>query len=298
MNIFRFLFLASLIASQTAMGKEVNFPLEFDKKFNLPIVSLDIAGNDTLFVLDTGSQNGLHIPKNIINQIPGLIKKAKKQTSIDLSGQRSETETFLIEKMDINGLTFKKISGVEFKPWGFYYSSPQNEDVLKNDNNEPVYPIVGLSFFRDHIITIDFPDRKLIVDDGENFALNSNIWISLPFYYDEHEGIIISITDNLKEYKFALDSAASISFVKSQSLPKNAKINSNEEDNYQYIDVMLANQKTPQISVEAIVIDSLPNEFQADGLLGVNFLKKHLIKIDQKNKKLWFMPATSAVTIQ
>jgi len=38
-------------------------------------------------------------------------------------------------------------------------------------------------------------------------------------------------------------------------------------------------------------MDGMPEQFESDGLLGVDFLKKYSVKIDQKNQQLWIKPA-------
>jgi len=49
-------------------------------------------------------------------------------------------------------------------------------------------------------------------------------------------------------------------------------------------------KKTYISSVLPIIIDSFPNEFQSDGLLGADFLSKNRVKIDFKNKQMWIQP--------
>ncbi|GLR10729.1 hypothetical protein GCM10007905_34490 [Mixta theicola] len=274
----------------------MQFPMDFEKEFNLPIISLTISGDKHRFIFDTGTQNGLHLPAGMIKQIPALRIVDGKQKSIDLAGQISETRAFFIDHLDIAGLRFNNINGTEYKPWGLDYASPV-ESQPENDTRQPDYPVIGLSFFHDHIITLDFPASTLIVDDGQPTgpASAENGWIALPFVYNRHEGLVISVSDGEKDYKFILDSAASTSVIKSHVLAKRTVTKFNKEDDYSYIEVMLTGLQGQAKPIEAIMIDSLPDEFQADGLLGVNFLQQYIIKIDQKNKQLWLMPAHSAV---
>lgn len=230
----------------------------------------------------------------MIKQIPTLRLTDDKQKSIDLAGQVSETRTFSIDRLDIAGLRFSNINGTEYKPWGLDYASPA-EIQPETDTRQPDYPVIGLSFFHDHIITLDFSASTLIIDDGQQTepASAENDWIALPFVYNQHEGIVISVSDGEKDYKFILDSAASTTVIRSRALANSTAVKRNQEDKYSYIEVTPTGLQRLAKPIEAIVFDSLPDAFQADGLLGVNFLQQYLIKIDQKNKRLWLKPAHS-----
>lgn len=159
-------------------------------------------------------------------------------------------------------------------------SSSDNKDH-KNIN----IPVIGLGLFDDYMLTINYPERKIIITDENDIPANlDEKWVSMPFHLNE-EGLVIEMTDDIKNYKMILDSGASISIIKEQSLsPQTVKINEDDSD-YQLVSLQVNNILTDKI--EAIILDSFPAEFQSDGLLGFDFLSKNLVKIDFKNKKLW-----------
>ncbi|MCO6546088.1 MAG: hypothetical protein J6564_09830, partial [Gilliamella sp.] len=99
------------------------------------------------------------------------------------------------------------------------------------------------------------------------------------------EGLAIEMSDGIKDYKMILDSGASMSVIKEQSLSfKTIKINDDESD-YKFVSLKVNNVANDNI--KAVILDSLPAEFQSDGLIGFDFLSKNIVKIDFKNKRLW-----------
>ena len=64
-----------------------------------------------------------------------------------------------------------------------------------------------------------------------------------------------------------------------------------ENGDLQILNVYLANPSMSNQSIQVAIMDNMPKEFESDGLLGINFLKKYKVKINQKNQKLWIKPA-------
>lgn len=169
---------------------------------------------------------------------------------------------------------------LEYKKWGLVISSDNKE----RQQVEESFSVIGLDLFKDYLLTINFPERQLIISDEYNsYAMLDNTWISLPFVI-EKEGLVISVSDDIKTYKMVLDTGATFSIIKESSLAQKT-FQINKDDSYQFIDLKVNNLDSNKI--RAIILDSLPAEFQADGLLGGDFLNKHIVKIDFKNKKLW-----------
>lgn len=269
-----------LFISHFTQANEVIWPLSFEEKFNLPQVTLTIGGKEVLLLLDTGSRNALHLPIEVINTIPNKVEQANKIKSIDLSGNINESRQFIVNNLELGSFIFKNVDVLEYKNWGLAISSENS----RKQQGEESFSVIGLDLFKDYLLTINFPERQLIISDEYNsYAMLDNTWISLPFVIDK-EGIVISVSDGIKTYKMVLDTGATFSIIKESSLAQKT-IQINKDDGYQFIDLKVNNLDSNKI--KAIILDSLPAEFQADGLLGGDFLNKHIVKIDFKNKKLW-----------
>ncbi|OTQ27764.1 aspartyl protease family protein [Gilliamella apicola] len=279
----KILFLIMLFMSRFAQSQEVTWDLTFDDKYNLPLIMINYQGEKIQMILDTGSNISLHLPMDLINKIPNKMENSEKIRSTDLSGNVTELRSFIIDKLVLNSFTFNKVQVVEYKDWGLYISSDQTNN--SEDTNEDK-PVIGLGLFDDYVLTINYPESNITISDDIATNLTPQ-WIAIPFDLNG-EGLVVNLSDGIKNYKMVLDTGATVSLIKQQSLsPKSITI-SDPEDDFKAISLDVNNVAND--SVLPIIIDSFPNEFQADGLLGADFLSKNRVKIDFRNKKMWIQP--------
>ncbi|WP_133052187.1 aspartyl protease family protein [Gilliamella apis] len=280
----KILFLIMLFISHFAQSAEVTWDLNFDDKYNLPLIMMDFQGEKIAMTLDTGSKIALHLPMDLINKIPNKTENSEKIRSIDLSGGVTELKSFIVNKLELNSFTFNKVQVVEYKDWGLVISSdPTIDDSQDTDEDKPV---IGLGLFDGYVLTINYPESNITISDDTSTDLNPN-WVAIPFDLNG-EGLVVNLSDGIKNYKMILDTGATVSLIKEQSLsPESIKI-SDPEDNFKSISLDVNNVAND--SVLPIIIDSFPNEFQSDGLLGADFLSKNRVKIDFKNKQMWIQP--------
>ena len=273
-----------LFISHFAQSAEVTWDLNFDDKYNLPLIMMDFQGEKIAMTLDTGSKIALHLPMDLINKIPNKTENSEKIRSIDLSGGVTELKSFIVNKLELNSFTFNKVQVVEYKDWGLVISSdPTIDDSQDTDEDKPV---IGLGLFDGYVLTINYPESNITISDDTSTDLNPN-WVAIPFDLNG-EGLVVNLSDGIKNYKVILDTGATVSLIKEQSLsPESIKI-SDPEDNFKSISLDVNNVAND--SVLPIIIDSFPNEFQSDGLLGADFLSKNRVKIDFKNKQMWIQP--------
>ena len=269
--------------SRFAQSQEVTWDLTFDDKYNLPLIMINYQGEKIQMILDTGSNIALHLPMDLINKIPNKMENSEKIRSTDLSGNVTELRSFIIDKLVLNSFTFNKVQVVEYKDWGLYISSDQTNNSEDTNENKPV---IGLGLFDDYVLTINYPESNITISDDIATNLTPQ-WIAIPFDLNG-EGLVVNLSDGIKNYKMVLDTGATVSLIKQQSLsPKSITI-SDPEDDFKAISLDVNNVAND--SVLPTIIDSFPNEFQADGLLGADFLSKNRVKIDFKNKQMWIQP--------
>lgn len=97
-----------LLMSNFAQGCEVAWNLTFDNEFNLPLVTINIKGENVVLGLDTGSKKSLHLPINLIDKIKNKTEQSHKIKSMDLSGNINESRSFIINNLTLNSFHFKK----------------------------------------------------------------------------------------------------------------------------------------------------------------------------------------------
>jgi predicted aspartyl protease len=98
------------------------------------------------------------------------------------------------------------------------------------------------------------------------------------------------MSDGIKSYKMVLDTGATMSVIKKQSLSAKTIKKNDDESDYKFVSLKVNNVINDNI--DAVILDSLPTEFQSDGLIGFDFLSKNIVKIDFKNKQLWIQTVT------
>ena len=279
----KILFLIMLFMSRFAQSQEVTWDLTFDDKYNLPLIMINYQGEKIQMILDTGSNIALHLPMDLINKIPNKMENSEKIRSVDLLGNITEIKSFVIDRLSLNSFVFKNVKVAEYKKWGLIISS---DNTNKSENtNEDKY-VIGLGLFDDYVLTINYPESNITISDDIATNLTPQ-WIAIPFDLNG-EGLVVNLSDGIKNYKMVLDTGATVSLIKQQSLsPKSITISDPEED---FKAISLDVNNVANDSVLPIIIDSFPNEFQSDGLLGADFLSKNRVKIDFKNKQMWIQP--------
>ncbi|TSJ90578.1 hypothetical protein FPQ14_05805 [Gilliamella apicola] len=281
----KILLLIMLFISHFAQSAEVTWDINFDDKYNLPLIMMDFQGEKITMTLDTGSKIALHLPMDLINKIANKTENSEKIRTIDLSGGVTELKSFIVNKLELNSFIFNNVQVVEYKDWGLFISSNPMDNDNSEDNNA-FKAVIGLKLFDNYVLTINYPESNLTISDDTSTDLNPN-WVAIPFDLNG-EGLVVNLSDGIKNYKMVLDTGATVSLIKEQSLsPESIKI-SDPEDNFKSISLDVNNVAND--SVLPIIIDSFPNEFQSDGLLGADFLSKNRVKIDFKNKQMWIQP--------
>ena len=279
----KILFLIMLFMSRFAQSQEVTWDLTFDDKYNLPLIMINYQGEKIQMILDTGSNIALHLPMDLINKIPNKMENSEKIRSVDLLGNITEIKLFVIDRLSLNSFVFNNVKVAEYKKWGLIISSDQTN---KSENtNEDKY-VIGLGLFDDYVLTINYPESNITISNDISTYLNPN-WIAIPFDLND-EGLVVKLSDGVKNYRMVLDTGATVSIIKEESLsPFTSKLTV-PENNFRYISLEMKGIASDK--VKAIIIDSLPDEFQSDGLLGTDFFSKNRVKIDFRNKKMWIQP--------
>ncbi|OCG71976.1 hypothetical protein A9G43_03615 [Gilliamella sp. Occ3-1] len=188
----KLLTLIILLISTFAQGNETVWDLTFDNKYNLPIVIINLEGEKIALTLDTGTKEALHLPINLIDKIPNKSENLQKIRSIDLSGNVSEVRSFIINNLKLNSFIFKRVGVVEYNSWGLKFSSDNSNN---NENENIENPVIGLGLFDGYVLTINYPESKIIVSDETDISADlDKKWIPIPFHLND-EGLAIEMSE-------------------------------------------------------------------------------------------------------
>lgn len=277
---FFFVFVLLLMLSSNVLAKTIHISLQRND-YGIPALSLNITGSPQLFVLDLGSGEGLHLPRRMMETIPDLKLSGHQRKSIDLAGKIVYEDQFILERLNVNGMLFTDIPGVELHPWGLSVGNQEDEP------DDTDLPVIGLGFFQRHTVTIDYKNNLLTIEDTPilEAKMNDPGWIRLPFQLTQ-EGLKVDLVNGKNSYSMVLDTGASFSIVKAQKFTEDVKTVSADRvqpgldpSTFKALELNLVQNNHPVGQFYAAFIDDLPPEFEADGLLGNNFFQEFIVKI-------------------
>ncbi|MDC9606284.1 aspartyl protease family protein [Xenorhabdus griffiniae] len=275
-------FVTDSMAAEEVM--HINF--QFDK-FSMPIANLEIDGKKQNLVIDTGASQGLHLTKEFMSEISGLVIDPEKARSTDITGKVFFNDKFHIPQLSINGMIFKDITGVSLTPWGV--------TLLGQEKKLPASMVIGLSLFKDKVVLIDYKNQQLSVSDHLQ-ALDVNVtagWSELPLRLTQ-EGIIVKVSQNAKNYNMILDTGATASVFWQQRLqsppvilPCRALSKKLENEECDVSTFQIDEDGIKKIELNSLLVDGDFNHLNADGLIGNNFFNQYSVLIDFPGKRLF-----------
>ncbi len=259
-------------------------PITFDEH-SIPMVSLEIDGTTHLLNLDTGSEEGLHLRRDLLDQIVGVRFTGKMQRSSDMAGNAQENARFVIDELSVNGRLFRDIRGVEFSPWGI---------TVRKDGELPASSVLGLGFFKGQRILIDYVSKELTIFDAvSDFDPDRDPdWIEVPFRHSA-EGLVLETMIAGQRHDMVLDTGATISFAVADrivdttaAVPCESIYASLQQEGCRLIRVDTEFGDTTT-SLHAFLIEDAPGNFEATGLLGGDFLQHHAVLVDFDGKRMY-----------
>lgn len=265
-------------------------PITFDKR-STPMVSVEIEGMSHELRLDTGSEEGLHLRRDLLDQIEGVRFTGEMQRSSDMAGNVQENARFVIDELPVNGRIFRDIRGVEFSPWGI---------TVREGSQLPESSVLGLGFFKGQRILIDYLSKELTVfDAASDFDPDRDTgWIEVPFRHSE-EGLVLEAMIAGRPHDMVLDTGATISFAVADriadtvaAVPCQSIYASLQQEGCRLIPVDTEFGDIAA-SLQAFLIEDDPGNFEATGLLGGDFLQHHAVFVDFARKRMYVRPDQS-----
>lgn len=270
--------LLALSAVAGMASAEVAVPLDIHE--GIPVAQLTINGATFPFTFDTGSRGTVHLRREVMASIPGLKLTGRKRKSFDLAGKVQEDEEFVIPNLVINGVSFGKVTGIAYSAWGLN---------IGPDSGPPPASVFGLGLFAKQPFIYDYAARTLRF--GAPLTTGAG-WQSLP-YSLEGEGIVASFGNERARYRMGLDTGANLSIIK-------RKTALGRKDHIAKCDLFGADKACDYVAVSLAdgpvfkpVLMDLPEEFDADGIVGSDFFQHYAVYVDLAHRQVKLKPAAS-----
>lgn len=268
----------------SAKGCYARIPIEFIG--NHPLVEVELEGKKYPVKLDLGAECQFAFFEEILKEIPEK-KFVKFITTTDVKGNRYKVSSYSVPHVKMKNFAFENVAILEEARDFATKGAVLWRRGDKKQSHIPFVGRIGRECFRSNNLFIDFPNSVLFVTSNLE-QLKMDHWPVCDLFETSFEmgrwGIILSIETDIGLKRFVLDTGTSASILKKAhaELPSEkqvfttTKFSINGHD-FGPIDLSLF---------------EMTSSIDADGLLGLDFLKKHAIYIDFKNKKAFIGPSS------
>jgi hypothetical protein len=292
-GIVLFLILAIEIVWEPFKRKTYYIPIPTKLSIgNIPLIEVDIQDTKYSLKMDLGSKFQLSLSKCILNQLNK--KNAGMLLSRDMLGNAYETPAYLIPKIKIGDFSYVDILANE-----------ESDDFVLNtifwmDTNKSKDP------FEDQTGTIGrglLEKRNLLLDFYNSIVFISNDIKRLKkagyhledfkkcFFDIGRTGLILTINTDMGEIRFSLDTGSTVSFIR----PSFAPNFTSERKKYGllFITTSIFEIAGKDFGNMNLYLQNITPELnEIDGILGMDFLKNHIVYIDYKDKVVYIGDST------
>jgi hypothetical protein len=251
-----------------------------------PLVMTKIEDATYFLQVDLGSKFPLTLSQEILESI----QKKPHGTAIwrDLKGNCYESFAYFISKIKFNQFEINNLF-VSQENETFHQNATLWNSSIKDEpfHNEYVGSI-GFSLLEKANLLLDFPHLiMLICKDTNKFKLKTEGFdiekmIKVPFKISR-TGITLEATCDIGDLKLSIDTGSTISLVRTARLI-GQKCNKKKHEFDIFTSSKFIINKNDFGEIDFYLFELTPNFDEIDGILGMDFLNKHIIYIDYKNK--------------
>lgn len=298
-------FLSFLICIVAIIYNKYYYYHELDLSYNyvsIPRIDIKIEDKQYKVVLDIGSKFSFSLVNEMQNEIKSL-KKGKKIDWKDFKGNKYESDSFIIPKIFLNQFVLKNVA-VPIKDDSYKknittFLTIKNEEEQKDidkmipynhlkDKSEKLSGYIGRAAFKNRKILLDFINNKMIISNDlkklqkMGYDLKEFEQVPLTKYKKD---IILEIDTDKGIKRFALDTGCTVTAYKNFLLNEQDVIDKYNHKIFISKKFCIANKDYGPKEIFSLAIT--PKLDILDGILGMDFLKDHLLYIDFSNHKLY-----------
>lgn len=260
-------------------------PLHLDK-FSLPCINVSIENTLYPLIIDSGSRLELKLYEKTLAPIPK--KPYRKEKWRNFRGTLFEASTYLISKMAIGSLVFKKSEAVAFPS----HRSDESTIWGESSSEDPYKSVgsLGQGLLRKVAILIDVKNQKIIFSNNlyklKKSGYNFNNFIKAPLEITPTGTFVHALTD-IGKLKLFIDTGSTWTVLHEHLHPKNIK----KDIRYHGLPVLISSKfsmhDTDFGKQELLFLNMSDKVIVHDGILGMDFFKKHVVYIDFPNKTMY-----------
>ena len=247
---------------------------------NIPYLELKAQGQIHRLLVDTGSSSVLELPREILEKYSKPTKEVKKFQ--DVTGKIVEASIWTLSNINIFGSDFDDLKVNEVVDFGLSIADESTKMP------ETTSSVIGSSAFTDKKVILDFKQNHIKFCEDFSNVSSRIIWRDLKV---SREGLEITINVNGQNITAVIDTGASVSFCKEQSLRQNWRTKPTNEKHEQdagvkgYLVLDSCDEflkPSSEVSWNIFVYDFTPN---VDMILGMDVLRGKILLLDFVNFK-------------
>lgn len=247
----------------------------------LPCIQADIQGNKYLFELDSGGSIYFSIKEDILNKIKKTEEERKYHWQ-DIKGNEYASPMFYLDSIKILKMTISKVPAIKEDPFFHSEGSVLRPQELKKTHTNSSGRI-GSKILRLHDYwLIDLPHHALYVfknleEMERNFSFSFEDFAEASLEQIEPH-IVIAVETDFGLKKFVIDTGAYRSILRTPAELQNHDIITTNR-------FLIGGRDFGATQLYLFDINDRMEQF--DGFLGRDFLEKHTVYLDFKNKKVY-----------
>lgn len=267
-----YLILCLCCACIWAEFKSIELEIVFPEK-DRPCVYVEIEGHKFLELFDLGAIHEFAMSRSALTVLPNK-EPFSKSLFRGMKGEAEENIEYFFPKISINSLVFNNAVVAEL-----------GDKRLRAE--EKFVGFVGNRILQSGNLILDFARSKVIViphstsQRADGYDIES--WVKIKFEW-KGIGIFLEIDNDMEKMRFLLDTGCVFTYI-----DRSFFTNPPEEQNLYYDSSKF---KIGEFDFGKQRLTSMEWGKFADeqGILGMDFLKKHVIYIDYPNKVLYIKP--------
>lgn len=264
----------------------VQLPVRFFPFVDQPTIKVEIENKKYSLLVDLGSSHPIDLHKKNIQKIKNK-KPLEISNYIGIRGKTYPTQAFLLPKIKLRNLEIDGLVGFEenpdfindsktFQSFGLWSRFKDKSEFLIIDGR------IGWTFFKNGIVVLDFPHSKIVIAKDNNSLINDSGYslddFTAAYFKIKKWGLIISIDTDLGSQKFLLDTGATCSIIRASLFTEKLQAS---KSRYITHKLRIGNNDFGQWSFRLFDYN---DQMECDGILGVDFFKKHTICFDFHNQ--------------
>ncbi len=259
-------------------------PVKFSHS-NTPIIDADVEGKIYPLMLDLGSIFSLSLDKDLLEKINKQACDLVKWR--DWKGTPYESLSYLIPKVNLYGLEWTKVVAKETN------RQQNTAGVLWDDKPETLCEEefkgkIGLPLLKKTNLCLDFCHQAIFSCNSLKTLQSKGIcpknMIQIPFYLKKGVLIVHAETE-VGQFNLIVDTGATVSVIKSSLIDE--MYQKKDQRGLPFVISSYLKLSRTDFGELNFYLCDLDRRDEIEGILGMDFLKRHIIYIDYPNKVLY-----------